>query len=160
MSEWFYPTDAGRPNLAHPAGQEERVSLARRMSLLSGSVCLLLGLPGLATAQTSREDPQGPALVAEGEAYSVMVDNRGFRDVVVYSVRGGVPIRLGLANSRRISKLRTPCASLLNRPNDFVLRSIAGETVELSGEPIARCDQTIKIVIYPIGLDFSTVWVW
>ncbi len=136
------------------------MSLARRMLLFSVGVCLLLGLPALTAAQTSKEDLEGPAQVAEGEAFSVTVDNRGFRDVVVYSVRGGIPIRLGLANSRRTSKLRTSCGSLLNRPNDFILRSIAGETVELRGEPIARCDQTIKIVIYPIGLDYSTVWVW
>jgi hypothetical protein len=152
---------AGRSDRWHvPLDEEEQVSLARRMSLLSVGVSLLLGLPALATAQTSREDPQDPALIAEGEAYSVTVDNRGFRDVIVYSVRGGVPIRLGLANSRRISKLRATCGRFLNRTNDFLLRSIAGESVELRGEPIARCDQVIKIVIYPIGLDFSTVWVW
>jgi hypothetical protein len=123
-------------------------------------ICLLLSLPAITAAQTSEEEPKRPLLVAEGEPFSVTVDNRGFRDVVVYLFRGGIPIRLGLANSRRVSKLRSTCAEFLNRSNDFLLRSIAGETFQLRGEPLARCDQTIKIVIYPIGLDFSTVWVW
>ena len=136
------------------------MSLAPRMSLLPVGLCLALGLPVLTAAQTSETDREGPVLVAEGEPYSVTVDNRSFRDVVVYSVRGGAPVRLGLASSRRVSKLRATCQTFLNRPNEFILRSIAGEAVELRGEPIARCDQIIKIVIYPIGLDFSTVWVW
>ena len=151
---------SGRSDRWHaPLEEEERVSLARRMSLLPVGLGLTLGLPALTVAQTSEKGPEGPVLVAEGERYSVTVDNRGFRNVVVYSVRGGVPVRLGLANSRRISKLRATCGTFLNRPYEFILRSIAGETVELRGEPIARCDQTIKIVIYPIGLSFSTVWV-
>ena len=136
------------------------MSLARGTSLFPVVLCLLLGAPQLTAAQASGEEPEGPTLIAEGAPYSVTVDNRGFRDVVVYSLRGGIPIRLGLAHSRRVSELRATCGEFLNRSNDFLLRSIAGETFRLRGESLSRCDQTLKIVIYPIGLDFSTVWVW
>lgn len=136
------------------------MSPARRMSLPPIALCLLLGIPVAGAAQAAEREPEAPVLVAEGEPYSVTVDNRGFRDVVVYSLRGGIPIRLGLASSRRVSRMRSTCGEFLNRSNDFLLRSIAGETFRLRGEPLSRCDQTIKIVIYPIGLDFSTVWVW
>jgi hypothetical protein len=126
--------------------------------MLLAGLCLLCGLPAAAAAQTPEENIPTPR-VDEDEHYAVTVDNRGFRDVVVYVVRGGIPVRLGMARSRRVSRLRANCGTFLNRSNSFLLRSIAGESYGLAGAPVSTCDQVIRIVMYPIGLEYSTIWI-
>ena len=133
--------------------------LASRVLVLLAGLCLLCALPAVSAAQTPEENIPTPRVVDEGEGYAVTVDNRGFRNVIVYVDRGGIPFRLGMAGSRRVSRLRTSCNSLLNRSNSFVLRSIAGESYALSSGPVSGCDQTIRIVVYPIGLEYSTIWI-
>jgi hypothetical protein len=137
---------------------KERVRLTSHvLPLLAGSV-LLLGLPATTAAQSQAPDGD-PLASEESPEYTVTVDNQGYRDVVVYTLRGGVSIRLGLVGARQVARLPANCADFVNRTSDFSLRAIAGGRVRLDGVSVGSCDRQIKIVIYATGLEYSTIWV-
>ena len=136
---------------------KERVSLTSHvLPFLAGSV-LLLGLPATTAAQSQATD--GDPLASEERPYTVTVDNQGYRDVVVYTLRAGASIRLGLVGARQVARLPANCADFLHRSSDFSLRAIAGGSFRLHGESVGTCDRQIKIVIYATGLEYSTIWV-
>lgn len=137
---------------------KERVRLTSYVLPLLAGIFLLLGLPATAAAQS--QAPAGDPLASEERPdYVVTVDNQGYRDVVVYTLRGGASIRLGLVGARQVARLPANCANFLNRTSDFSLRAVAGGSVRLHGESVGSCDRQIKIVIYATGLEFSTIWV-
>jgi hypothetical protein len=121
-------------------------------------IFLLLGLPATAAAQSQATDAD-PLASEESPDYTVTVDNQGDRDVVVYTLRAGASVRLGIVGARQVARLPANCADFLNRSSDFSLRAIAGGSVRLHGESVGSCDRRIKIVIYATGLEFSTIWV-
>ncbi len=127
------------------------------LPFLAGSV-FLLGLPATTAAQSQATDGD-PLASEESLDYTVTVDNQGYRDVVVYTLRAGASIRLGLVGARQVARLPANCADFMNRSSDFSLRAIAGGSVRLKGESVGSCDRQIKIVIYATGLQFSTIWV-
>ena len=134
-----------------------RVRLTSHVLPFLAGIFLLLGLPATTAAQS--ETAGDPLASEESPDYRVTVDNQGYRDVVVYTLRGGASIRLGLVGARQVARLPANCADFLNRSSDFSLRAIAGGSVRLHGESVGSCDRRIKIVIYPTGLEFSTIWV-
>lgn len=120
---------------------------------------LLLVLPaGAVTQQGSGEDDRDSAVSLKGAPFHVTVDNRGFKSVIVYAIRGGVPFRLGLVSSRQESQFRVSCGDFMNRKTDFLLRPIAERSHFLRGETVGSCDQKLQIVIYATGPQFATVW--
>jgi hypothetical protein len=121
-------------------------------------IFLLLGLPATAAAQSQATDAD-PLASEESPDYTVTVDNQGDRDVVVYTLRAGASVRLGIVGARQVARLPANCADFMNRSSDFSLRAIAGGSVRLHGESVGSCDRRIRIVIYATGLEFSTIWV-
>ncbi len=136
---------------------KERVRLTSYVLPFLAGIFFLLGVPATAAAQSETAgDPLGSE---ERPDYMVTVDNQGYRDVVVYALRAGASIRLGLVGARQVARLPANCADFLHRSSDFSLRAIAGGSVQLKGESVGSCDRQIKIVIYATGLEFSPIWV-
>jgi hypothetical protein len=144
-----------------PLGDLKKTCKAvKLMNLSSWLLAAPLLLAALASPNAGRETP-GPAQTAEevGDDYAVVVDNRSFRDVIVYAERGGTRIRLGNVPGNRIRRLRAACGQFRGTTTDFILRSVAGRSVLLSGAAIVGCDQVYRIVIVPGGLEFSRLWI-
>lgn len=127
--------------------------------VLPAALLLLLGLPAVSAAQQgSDEDDRESAAYLKKAPFHVTVDNRGYKNVIVYALRGGVPFRLGLVRSLQQSRFRVNCGDFMNRKTDFLLRPLAERSHFLRGEPVGRCDQKLEIVIYASGPQFATVW--
>lgn len=104
-------------------------------------------------------DPAGDDSLVRGSRYSIRVDNRGFRPVQVYALREGVRFRLGTSGGGNVTRFPARCDDFRFRETDFILHAVGGETAFLEGETIGDCEREIEIVILPIGLEFSRVWV-
>jgi hypothetical protein len=132
------------------------------MNLSSWLLALPVLIATLASPDAGREAPApytGQVAEESLDNYAVVVDNRSYRDVVVYADRGGTRVRLGNVPASRIRRLRAACGQFLGNDTDFILRSVAGRSVLLSGAAISACDQVYRIVIVPGGLEFSRLWI-
>lgn len=130
------------------------------MNVLSWLLAAPLFIGRVISPDAGREPPRTEQEAERSaDEYAVVVDNRSYRDVIVYANRSGTRVRLGSVPATRIRRLRASCGQFLGNDTDFILRSVAGRSILLDGASIATCDQIYRIVIVPGGLEFSRLWI-
>ena len=106
-------------------------------------VALMLAVTATACAST-----RGPAV--REEPAQLVVDNRGYPDMVIYAVDGARRIRIGTATGNLTTKLRIPATVVqTGREVQFVADPIGSNRAGVSNKIFVRPGQEVTLIIPP-----------
>lgn len=106
-----------------------------------------------------RGGPEVAETVPDRPPLTIVVENRSYRDVIVFTLQSGIRVRLGRTAALSTEEYEASCQRFMDRRTDFFIRQLGSRTGRvLRGEPVGRCDQQIVVRVYPNGLEFATVF--
>ena len=107
-----------------------------------------LGLALIGLVSAACASSRGPA--SREEPAQLVVDNRGYPDMVIYAVDGARRIRIGTATGNLTTKLRIPATVVqTGREVQFIADPIGSNRAGVSNKIFVRPGEEVTLVIPP-----------